>query len=168
MPASASVAMCSRRSRRARMPPWIFGCSVLARPSSISGKPVCADASVTRTPYYSSSFAVPPVERICTPSAASPRQTSTTPVLSETLTSARATFTSGFPLRLPSRLDPQLLDLLAQGIAVDAEHGRRRALVAGGLAGHAFGEPARDMLRPPVVHRGRLRALNTAETPRER
>jgi hypothetical protein len=28
---------CAGWSRRARMPPWIFGCSVFTRPSSISG-----------------------------------------------------------------------------------------------------------------------------------
>ena len=36
--AAAMVAMCSARSRRARMPPCTFGCRVLTRPSSISGK----------------------------------------------------------------------------------------------------------------------------------
>ena len=42
---------------------------------------------------------MPPVERICTPSASRLRANCTTPDLSETLTSARATFTSGFSLR---------------------------------------------------------------------
>jgi hypothetical protein len=32
------------------MPPWIFGCSVLTRPSIISGKPVCSLTSVTASP----------------------------------------------------------------------------------------------------------------------
>ena len=36
--------MCSGRSRRASSAPWIAGCSVFTRPSSISGKPVtCVD-----------------------------------------------------------------------------------------------------------------------------
>lgn len=44
--------------------------------------------SVTFTPLAVSSFAVPPVERIATPSSASPRASSASPVLSETLISA--------------------------------------------------------------------------------
>src|SRR6185295_3052895 len=158
MPALPMAAMCSRRSRRARMPPCIFGCSVLTRPSSISGKPVCADTSVTRTPSFSSSLAVPPVDRICTPRPASALASSTTPDLSETLISARLTFI------LPgSRLDPQLLDFLAQGIAVDAEHRRRGALVAFGLAEHRLDERPLNVLQHHVVDRGRLLAVHVAE-----
>ena len=36
---SFSEATCAGSSRRARMPPWIAGCSVFTRPSRISGKP---------------------------------------------------------------------------------------------------------------------------------
>ena len=32
--------------RSARMPPWIFGCSVLTRPPSISGEPVTSATSL--------------------------------------------------------------------------------------------------------------------------
>ncbi len=39
IPASASCRRCSGSSRLARIPPWIRGCSVFTRPSSISGKP---------------------------------------------------------------------------------------------------------------------------------
>src|SRR5438477_98723 len=39
MPCSAKVARWSGRSRRASNPPWIAGCNVLTRPSSISGEP---------------------------------------------------------------------------------------------------------------------------------
>ena len=60
------------------------GCSVLTRPSSISGKPVCSATSVTGSPASASSLAVPPVESSATPSACSARARSTTPVLSET------------------------------------------------------------------------------------
>src|SRR6185503_7201896 len=163
MPALSSAAMCSRRSRRARMPPWIFGWSVLTRPSSISGKPVCADTSVTRTPSFSSSLAVPPVETICTPSAARARANSTTPDLSETLMSARETFTFRVSLPMSSRLDPQLLDFLAQGIAIDAEHCRRGALVARGLAQHRLDQWPFDVLEHHVVDRGGLLAVHVAE-----
>ena len=45
--ARASVARCSGRSRRARMPPWTPGCSVLTRPSRISGAPVRSPTSTT-------------------------------------------------------------------------------------------------------------------------
>src|SRR6185369_3206910 len=146
MRAFSMAAMCSRSSRRARMPPWIFGCSVFTRPSSISGKPVCAETSVTGTRSFSRSFAVPPVERIWMPRAASALQSSTTPDLSETLTSARWTFT--LP---PSRLDPQLLDFLAQGIAVDAEHRCGGALVARRLAEYRLDQRPLNVLQHHVV-----------------
>ena len=42
--------MWSTRSRMAKMPPKIFGCSVFTRPSSISGKPVYSATSKTFTP----------------------------------------------------------------------------------------------------------------------
>ena len=48
--------------RRASRPPWIFGCSVLTRPSMISGKPVNSLTSVTVNPASRSTRAVPPVE----------------------------------------------------------------------------------------------------------
>ena len=56
------VAMSSARPRRARMPPWTAGCSVLTRPSMISGKPVTSEMPVTGTPAFSSARAVPPVD----------------------------------------------------------------------------------------------------------
>ena len=51
MPASLIAAMCAGTSRRASSPPWIFGCRVLTRPSSISGKPVYSATSVTAMPF---------------------------------------------------------------------------------------------------------------------
>src|ERR1700687_842858 len=122
--------MCSGLSRTASRPPWIFGCRVLTRPSSISGKPVCDETSVTATPDFSSRRAVPPVERIFTPSATRACANSTQPDLSETLISAwRTRFIS-------LGLDAQLVHLLAQRIAVDAEHRGRERLVAFGVAEH--------------------------------
>src|SRR5471032_1864118 len=47
MPCSLSAAMCSGTSRRASRPPCTRGCSVFTRPSSISGKPVISETSVT-------------------------------------------------------------------------------------------------------------------------
>jgi len=84
MPWACSAAMCSGKSRRASRPPWIFGCSVLTRPSSISGKPVWSATSVTGRPASASSLAVPPVESSLMPSACSAWANSRMPVLSET------------------------------------------------------------------------------------
>ena len=50
MPCAPSAARCAGTSRRARMPPWTFGCSVFTRPSSISGKPVTSATSTHRHP----------------------------------------------------------------------------------------------------------------------
>src|SRR5436190_15106827 len=163
MPAFSIAAMCSRLSRRARIPPWIFGCRVFTRPSSISGNPVCAETSVTRMPSFSSSFAVPPVDRICTPRPASARANSTTPALSETLISARPTFTPTF-----SRLYPQLLDFLAQGVSVDAEHRGGGALIALGFAQNRLDQGTLDVLQHHVVDRGRLLAIHVPEVALER
>ena len=74
--------------RRPRSPPWIFGCRVLTRPPMISGAPVCSATSCTGTPAAASALAVPPVERSSTPRRASACPRVSSPVLSETLTSA--------------------------------------------------------------------------------
>ena len=71
--ARSSAARCSGSSRSASSPPWMRGCSVFTRPSIISGKPVTALTSVTARPASASVLAVPPVERISTPCAASAR-----------------------------------------------------------------------------------------------
>src|SRR5436309_9316503 len=70
------------------MPPWIFGCSVLTRPSIISGKPVTSDTLVTGRPASVSARAVPPVDTSSKPRASRPRARSTRPVLSDTLNRA--------------------------------------------------------------------------------
>src|SRR5438552_823721 len=151
----ASAAMCAGRSRRASSPPCTFGCSVLTRPSSISGKPVSAAISVTARPAPSSSLAVPPVESKVTPSAARPCASSTTPVLSETEISARMRGRS---------LGQLVVDELApQRVAVDAEPLGRLALVAFGLGHHDLEQRALDHAQDHLVHRGGLDAAQVLE-----
>src|SRR5262249_2691830 len=106
IPCSRIAATCAGTSRRPRSPPWIFGWSVFTRPSSISGKPVWSLTWRTGTPASARSFAVPPVERISTPSAGRPRANSTTPRLSLTLTSARRTSAIGEFLDVDARDAP--------------------------------------------------------------
>ncbi len=65
---------CARAtSRRASRPPWTRGCSVLTRPSIISGKPVRSSIGRTGTPASASALAVPPVETISTPNSVDER-----------------------------------------------------------------------------------------------
>src|SRR3954465_7705261 len=70
------------------------GFSVLTRPSRISGKPVYSSIARMSMPWSRSSRAVPPVETISTPRSASPRAKSTSPRLSETVSSALRTRTA--------------------------------------------------------------------------
>src|SRR5258708_468263 len=79
----------SGRWRRARIPPWIFGCSVLTRPSIISGKPVMSETLVTGSPASARAFDVPPVDTSWTPRARNSLAKSIRPALSETLRIAR-------------------------------------------------------------------------------
>src|SRR6476646_6865326 len=85
--------MCAGSPRRANNAAYSRGCSVFTRPPRISSWPVNSETSVTSTPASRSAVAVPPVERISTPSAASPLAKAATPVLSETEISARRTRT---------------------------------------------------------------------------
>ena len=94
MPFAAMSASSPAWSFLARMPPCTLGCSVFTRPPMISGCPVTSLTSVTSRPASRSVRAVPPVEMSCTPSAASPRARSTSPVLSDTDSSARRDATS--------------------------------------------------------------------------
>ena len=89
MPCAAITA--SSSPRRPRRPPCTFGCSVLTRPPMISGKPVTSATSVTSRPASRSAVAVPPVDSSWTRRAARRLARSTTPCLSETLSSARRT-----------------------------------------------------------------------------
>ena len=50
MPCSASSRRCDSLARSARIAPWMRGCSVLTRPSRISGEPVTAATEVTAMP----------------------------------------------------------------------------------------------------------------------
>src|SRR5262245_59832097 len=71
------------------MPPWIFGCSVLTRPSIISGKPVTSLTLTTLRPASARAFAVPPVDTSSKPRSANDFPNGIRPVLSETLRIAR-------------------------------------------------------------------------------
>src|SRR4029453_1305386 len=65
------------------------GCSVLTRPSIISGKPVTSDTFVTDKPSDCNNLEVPPVDMTSMRRFARARASSTTPDLSETLRIAR-------------------------------------------------------------------------------
>ena len=80
--------------RTASRPAYSRGCSVLTRPSMISGKPVKSSTLRTPRPASRSSVAVPPVDTTSIPSSAKPRPNSTMPRLSETDRSARRTRTA--------------------------------------------------------------------------
>src|SRR5688572_157767 len=128
MPCSFMAFRWSSRSRRARIPPWTFGCRVFTRPSIISGKPVYSPTSVTTIPFSLRSWAVPPVDRIWTPWESSALANSTTPVLSETLISARRILTRS--------LKAVLFELFSQRVAVETEELGGARLVALRLAHH--------------------------------
>ena len=84
-----------RRARACGGPPagprGSAGCRVFTRPPSISGDPVTSATSVTSIPASRSAAAVPPLETSSTPSSRRPRAKATTPVLSNTASSARRT-----------------------------------------------------------------------------
>ena len=65
------------------------GCSVLTRPSIISGNPVTSEMPMTGSPAAASALAVPPVDTSSKPRPARAAAKATSPVLSETLRSAR-------------------------------------------------------------------------------
>src|SRR4051812_48449985 len=114
------------------------GFSVLTRPSRISGKPVYSSIARMSMPWSRSSRAVPPVETISTPRSARPRAKSTSPRLSETVSSARRTRTppgsttssaSGSVVATTHLLDdhvPGRLWIDAHGALGDQLHGTRQ------------------------------------------
>src|SRR5664280_3012115 len=167
MPCRSIAATCSGRSRRASKPPWIVGCSVLTRPSSISAKPVCSATSVTAMPAPASSLAVPPVERIVVPSAASARASATMPVLSETEISACiSAFRSsgGTPPWTAASLDELVLEqLAAKRVAIDAEPFGGAALIALGVLHHRLEQRPLDDAQDHLVHRCRRNAAQVLE-----
>src|SRR3546814_11113054 len=109
---SAIAAACSALSRTASSPPCTLGCSVLTRPSIISGKPVWSDTSFTASPASRSALAVPPVDSSSTPCRASACPSATSPALSDTESSARVTLTPLLFLLYfyPARLQDQATD----------------------------------------------------------
>ncbi len=82
IPFASKSAKCSGLDRSARIPPWIFGWSVLTRPPSISGEPVTVATSWCATPASPSAAAVLPLATSSQPSPDSPRASSTSPSLS--------------------------------------------------------------------------------------
>src|SRR5262245_2470907 len=92
MPWSAAARSCSALPRIASSPPCTLGCSVLRRPSIISGKPVSSETSRTASPAALSAAAVPPVDTSSTPWPASAFANSTMPALSDTDRRARRIF----------------------------------------------------------------------------
>src|SRR5512135_3050013 len=111
------------------MPPCTFGCSVFTRPSSISGKPVNSETSMTLTFASRSALAVPPVESISTPILRSFFANCTTPALSETEIRALCTLDMRF-LRMKSLLSRlyhrQCIVTLAQVLLRGKPHVRGR------------------------------------------
>src|ERR1700733_9659785 len=88
--------------RIASRPPCTAGCSVLTRPSIISGKPVKSPTSSTFSPASLSVLRVPPVETSSMPKPDNARANSTTPVLSETEMSARDARRSSSVIGVPT------------------------------------------------------------------
>src|SRR5881275_937629 len=91
----------------------------------------------TDSPAPESSRAVPPVETISTPSSASPRAKSTRPRLSDTVSSARRTWTS------PGRITAALPPLVVAMSFLLEEH----APSAGGIELHPTARQHADGLR---------------------
>src|SRR5213075_2162144 len=94
------------------------------------------------------------------PAAVRPRASSTMPVLSETLISARRALDTK---TATLTFDPQLLHFLAQRVAVDAEHLRGERLVALGMPEHGLDHRLLDVLQDHVVDGGRLLAVHVLE-----
>src|SRR5262245_3816395 len=158
MPCAASALMCAGRSRRASRAPWMRGCSVLTRPSSISGKPVTCDTSVTGNLASANSFAVPPVDSSVMPRWCRARANSTMPALSETEISARGMSLQEFVVG----------QLAAQRVAVDAQPVGGLALIAVGLAHHHLEQRLLDGVHDHLVHRVRFGAAQVVEVVLER
>ena len=92
--------------RRARIAPWILGCSVLTRPPSISGTSVSASTGVTERPSSEMYAAVPPLATSSTPSSARPVANRSRPVLSKTEMSARRTAIKGWKAYCACQIEP--------------------------------------------------------------
>src|SRR5277367_6756387 len=130
----------------------------------ISGKPVCSATSFTEMPCCTRSCAVPPVESSSMPRSLSARANSTIPALSETLSSARRTGVSNVSLLA----DPELFEFLAQGAAIDAEDGRRTALVALHVAHHNLEQRLFDLAHDQLVQVRGLMSVQRLEVALQR
>src|SRR5687767_11424289 len=144
--------------------PWTFGCRVFTRPFMISGKPVSDDTSVTGRPVPAIVRAVPPVETREYPRAASSRARSTIPVLSETESNARR----AFGRVISSGSESVLAQLFAQGAAIDAEDGRRAALVAVGIVHHGLEQRQFHFAHDKLIEPARAVAVQAVEVAAER
>src|SRR5436305_9835365 len=100
----------------ARIPPAIFGCMVFTRPSSISGKPVISETSITGMPASRIRRAVPPVEIRFAPNPRRSRANSTTPLLSVTLIRTRSIlFMAGVTMQSIGWNQPDHADIYGEG-----------------------------------------------------
>src|ERR1035437_8121353 len=138
MPASLIAAMCSGTSRLASSPPWIMGCRVFKRPSSISGYPVYSATSETLIKACLTRMLMVVGGLGCGREIREERR-------------LRGKADRGcYPSRLTARsshLDFQLLDFLAQGVAVDAQPLGRCRLVALGVMQHHLDHRLLDILQ---------------------
>src|SRR5690606_17428695 len=159
-PIPCSAITASSVPRRPSRPPCTFGCRVLTRPSMISGNPVTSDTSRTASPASRIAFAVPPVDSSSTLRAASARASSTSPVLSETDSSARRT---GSWSAVMGSAQAVVAQLPAQGGAVDAEHGRGAALVAVAVVEHLHEQRDFQLAQCHLVQLVGIAAIEVAE-----
>src|SRR5688572_21146178 len=152
--------------RRPRMPPWIFGCRVLTRPSMISGKPVTSETSRAGMPASFSSLWVPPVDSSSTPSPLSARAKSTSPVLSET--ESRARFMPGRSCPCAGLFfDLVVAQLLAQRGAVQSQHRGGARLVAAAVLQRGAQQRRLDLVEDHAVQVLRRVAVQGLEEPVE-
>src|SRR6185295_1407602 len=136
MPRRSTSARWSGLSRSWRIAPKTFGVSVFTRPPRISGAPDHCAIGVTAMPASVRCLAVPPVERISTPFAASARARSMMPVLSETERMARAiSLVRAIQLQVALAHERGRTDVAAgflPDVVVDVDEVRHRARVADG------------------------------------
>src|ERR1700689_62809 len=119
-------------------------------------------------PFSASSCALPPVERISMLRRASERASSIRPVLSETESSARRTGTIGARAAPSGAPKSELLQLLAQRAAVDAQDHRCAALVALCVVEHDAKQRLLHLAQHQVIQLRRAVAVETGEVIAER
>src|SRR5690606_4457684 len=136
-PRSSSCWRCSSLRRSASRPACTFGCRVLTRPSRHSGNPVSFSTFMTGTPAAEIRPAVDPVETISAPASWRRRASSSNPVLSYTLISARLIAT-----RLTGRA-PLLIGRTGPALQRDPPASRRPPVA---------GQPSDDVDQEPALH----------------